>query len=115
MEVSFELASLRKRIQELESENTNLKKVLKDNDLEQELEAFTTPLLDEEFICVNEISKLKILSEKGLFTENEAKILDILYKNLRAIRGQTPTEKSKSKKKPDIAELFRIVQNTESK
>lgn len=113
MEATFEITALKKRIQELESENSKLKGILKDNDLEDEIKDLTETLSDEEFICVNEIRKLKELSEKGLFTEQEAKVLDILYKNLRAIRGQSPIEKSsKNTKKPNVAELFKIVEGS---
>ena len=113
MEATFEITALKKRIQQLEEENHKLKQILKDNDLEEEIESLTQTVTDEEFICVNEIRKLKELSEKGLFTENEAKVLDILYKNLRAIRGQSPVDKSsKSNKKADVAELFKIVEGS---
>jgi len=113
MEATFEITALKKRIQQLEEENHKLKQILKDNDLEEEIEGLTQTVTDEEFICVNEIRKLKELSEKGLFTENEAKVLDILYKNLRAIRGQSPVDKSsKSNKKADVAELFKIVEGS---
>lgn len=113
MEATFEITALKKRIQDLESENAKLKGILKDNDLEDEIKDLSEVLSDEEFICVNEIRKLKELSEKGLFTEQEAKVLDILYKNLRAIRGQSPIEKSsKNTKKPNVAELFKIVEGS---
>jgi len=109
-ETDFEIVSLRKRIQEIESENQKLKQILKENDLEEYLDGIVQRLTDEEFICVNEIRKLKELSEKGLFTENEAKVLDILYKNLRSIRGLQPAKETKQKK-ADVSELFKIVES----
>jgi len=110
MEVAFEIKSLRKRIQELEVENTKLKKVLTDNDLADEI-ANIPEISDEEFICVNEIKKLRTLSETGFLEEAEVKMLDILHKNLRAIRGMSPMDKeSKKLKKADVKELFKIVE-----
>lgn len=115
MEASFEVQSLRQRVTQLSKEVDQLKQVIIQNDLGDEIEGFKAPVTDEEYICVNEIAKLKQLSDKGMFTENEAKILDILYKNLRAIRGQSPVEKSgKAAKKADVQELFKIVEGSKA-
>lgn len=111
MEVSFEIASLNKQIENLSIENQKLKKALQDNDIE--IEGIKSELSDEELICVNEIKKLKHLSDIGSFTQEEAKTLDILYKNLRLIRGlhNHLEGKSKSNSKIQTSELFKIVTN----
>lgn len=111
LEAAFEIKSLRKKIQELEEENIKLKQVLKDNDLLDELDSAVNTMSNEEFICVNEIRKIKELSENGFLEEEDVRKLDILYKNLRAIRGQSPIEKdSKKTKKADVTELLKIVE-----
>lgn len=111
LEAAFEIKSLRKKIQELESENQKLKQILIDNDLMDEVKEVSTTLSDEEFICINEIRKIKELSENGFLEEEDVRKMDILYKNLRAIRGQAPAEKENKKlKKADVKELFKIVE-----
>lgn len=111
LEVAFEIKSLRKKIQDLESENQKLKQILIDNDLMDEVKEVSTNLSDEEFICINEIRKIKELSENGFLEEEDVRKMDILYKNLRAIRGQAPAEKENKKlKKADVKDLFKIVE-----
>lgn len=111
LEVAFEIKSLRKKIQDLESENQKLKQILIDNDLMDEVKEVSTTLSDEEFICINEIRKIKELSENGFLEEEDVRKMDILYKNLRAIRGQAPAEKENKKlKKADVKDLFKIVE-----
>lgn len=106
-EAEFEITSLRKRLEILETENRSLLKVIKDNDLVEDLEMDI--ISDEELICVNEIRKLKELSDNGSFGKEESQILDILHKNLRLIRGQSNDLGKKPKKKASVTELFKIV------
>lgn len=108
MESEFELKALKKRILELEREVAKLVDIIKDNDLEDEIEGMDHTS-DEEFICINEIHKLKELSDKGLFTQDEAKTLDILYKNLRMIRGLSSDKPKGKAKEADIGKLLEIV------
>lgn len=114
LETAFEIKSLRKKIQELETENEKLLKVLQDNDLLEEVANVKQKMSDEEYICINELRKLKELSETSFLEEEDVRKLDILYKNLRAIRGMSPVEKNKSNKKADVAELFKIVEGNKS-
>jgi len=111
MELDFELTSLRNKISKLETENYKLHQILRENDIE--FGNASSPLSDEENICINEIRKLKLLSDQGQFTQEEAKTLDILYKNLRLIRGLSVGTEVKSKKNKSVptAELFKIVSN----
>jgi TolA-binding protein len=108
-ELEFEIKALREKIKQLEIESTKLKTIIKDNDLDEEVDV--SIISDEEAICVNEIRKLKALSDNGQFGKNEAIVLDLLYKNLRMIRGAAPDKGSKKSKKVDKAELFKIVDN----
>lgn len=106
-ELEIEIAALRKKIIELEEKNTSLTKILVENGIEE----VVIPISDEEAICLNEIKKLKVLSDNGQFGKEEAQILDILHKNLRTARGQAVEPVPKSKKKVDVGQLFKIVQD----
>jgi hypothetical protein len=106
-ELIFEIKALRKKLADLELENDKLKKIVIDNDLDENDEFIT----DEEFICINEIRKLKQLSEQSGLTKDDVQALDILHKNLRMIRGKSTEGKKSSKKKASVAELFKIVED----
>ena len=104
--LNIEIEALRKRLFELEQENAKLKQIMRDNDIEDS----DLTMSDEESICINEIRNLRDLSNVGSFGKEEAQILDLLYKNLRLIRGLS-TEKIGKKQKPiDVKELFKIVE-----
>lgn len=105
-ELELEVKALRDRLKKLEDENYSLKRVVSENDLDEEV----VVLSDEEQICVNEIRKLKQLSDAGQFGKNEALVLDILYKNLRIIRGMSEDRSGKKNKKADVKELFKIIE-----
>ena len=102
----LEISKLKKRVAELEIELTKAQEVLKDNDLLDEV----LKVSDTEAICTNEIAKLKIASDNGILTLEDVKILDLLVKNLLAIKGKTPIEDNGKKKGPQsVAELLSIV------
>ena len=108
---SLEISKLKKRVAELEIELTKAQEVLKDNDLLDEV----LKVSDTEAICTNEIAKLKIASDNGILTLEDVKILDLLVKNLLAIKGKTPIEdKSKKKGPQSVAELLSIVNGTKT-
>jgi hypothetical protein len=104
----LELTLVKEKLLKVETENARLTQIIKDNDLDEELgiDAFIS---NEEHICVKEISRLKELSDKALFTQEDAKTLDILYKTLSSIRGKAPVKEKKTKA-ADITELFKIVE-----
>lgn len=103
---SVEIEKLKKRIAELELELAKARSVLEDNDLGDEVSSIS----NEEAICVNEIAKLKLASDNGILTFDDVKILDILVKNLLAIRGKAAPEiKGKKKGTKSVAELLSIV------
>lgn len=104
---SAEVEKLKKRISELELELAKARSVLEENDLAEEVSSIS----NEEAICVNEIAKLKLASDNGILTFDDVKILDILVKNLLAIRGKPIVEQKGNKKKgaKSVAELLSIV------
>jgi hypothetical protein len=109
---SMELSRLKKKVSELEIELTKAKEVLKENDLLDEV----MKVSDTEAICTNEIAKLKIASDNGILTLEDVKILDLLVKNLLAIKGKVSTEDVAGKKKGQktVAELLSIVNGTKT-
>lgn len=113
MSESFEIEVLRNEINSLKEENTKLKKILSENELDGEIDKELL-MSDEESICVNEIKKLKKLSDLGGLSHEDVKTLDILHKNLRMIRGQSVDSAKKSKKTANVQELFKIVENKDA-
>jgi hypothetical protein len=112
--IALKLKALSKQIADLESQNAKLMEVLKKNDLLDELEEMDVPLSDEEFICINELKKLRACSEVRELSMEETKIFDVLYKTLRTIRtgivDSSDAGKRKKKKSINTAELFKLVQ-----
>jgi len=104
-----ELLALNKRISDLEAENGRIKQVIKDNDLEDELDGLDCTSLEER-ICINGIRYIAQLVEAQDFDQNDIKNFDILYKTLRSIRGMSAPS-SKKTKVADVSELLKIVGN----
>lgn len=105
-----ELNLAKEKIVELESELEKVKQVIVDNDLEDEIEGISL-MSDSERICVKGISQILELVEKGVHQDSDVKNFDILYKNLRLIRGQEipKGKKAKAAKSTNVAELISIV------
>ena len=110
IDLEQELNLAKNKILELESENEKLKEVIRDNDLEDEIENFEL-LSDSELICVKGISQILELVEKGVHQDSDVKNFDILYKNLRLIRGKSDSKEKKAKpaKEEDLAKLLKIA------
>lgn len=104
---SAEVERLKKKVAELEIELAKAHSILRDNDLEEE----TAKVSDEEVICVSEIHKLRVASDNGILTLEDVKVLDLLVKNLLAIRGKSAPDTKESKKRgaKSVAELLSIV------
>lgn len=102
----MELDVFKKQNVKLHKEVQKLKALISRYDIDED-DAFIT---DEELICMQEIKTLKQLSDIGQFGKEEAQILDILYKNLRLIRGMSIDKSDKKSKKLDVKDLFKIVQ-----
>ena len=107
-DLEFEIKKLRDTIMNKDAEISKLKQVLKDNDLESELEEGSF-ISDEERICIRGIYHLAKLFEDGTFNKDDANIYDILHKNLRLIRGQASDNKKKKAPPKSAAELLSIV------
>jgi hypothetical protein len=103
--------ALRKTIVKLEAKIEKLEKILKENDLLDESE-IVIDITDSEFICVDQIKKLKLICEQGeILDVGQVKNLQTLYTILRTIKtGQEPkTEVNSKTKKANVADLFKIV------
>jgi hypothetical protein len=103
---SLEIQKLKKRISELEIKLAKAESIIKDNDLDEDV----SNISDVEAICLAEINKLKVISDKGILSLEDTKVLDLLHKNLLLARGK-PTEEKKDKKRgaKSVAELLSIV------
>lgn len=97
---------LREENDRLKREVARYEKTLKSYDIEE-----VDDMSDVEYICVEEIKKLRLTSDTRPLTDFEVKNLDVLHKNLKSARGQS-SEKKKVKEKPvDVNELLSIVNN----
>ena len=102
-----ELLALNKRISDLESENGRLKQIVKDNDLEDEIEDIDCTSLEEQ-ICVKGIRYIADLVESQDFDKNDISSFQILFNTLRTIRGQK-TNSTKKGKSVGLSELLQIA------
>ena len=103
----LELRALQDRIDKIESENSKLKEIIIDNDLEEELEGIDCTSIEEQ-ICLNGIKHIAELVKNNSYDDKDIKNFDVLLKALRMIRGQA-VPKSKEKK-TDIKEALKIVE-----
>lgn len=97
------------KLNSLKLENAKLRLLLQENGIAED---GLNSISDVEAICIDQLKKLKEVSLAGRLTETDAKILDVLYKNLRLARGLT-VEKNNDKKtkKASTDELFKIIGN----
>lgn len=109
MEESFEIKALQKKVAEQKAEIEKLRQVIKDNDLEDEIED-AAEMSDAEFICVKGLEHLKKCFETGTFEKGDVQQVEILVKTLRTIRGQSSGDKKpKSIKTDDVGKLLDLV------
>jgi hypothetical protein len=92
-------------VETLQKEVVRLRKTLETYGITQE--AHVTNI---EFICQKGIDNLKKILQSGTFTQDEAKTLDILHKNLRMARGKLDKKETPGQKATE-AELLKIVEN----
>ena len=86
-----------------------MKQVIIDNDLTDEIEGIDS-MSDSEQICIKGIYQILEIVEKGAQSDSDIKNFDILYKNLRLIRGQeVPKSGNKKIKGAKVADLVSIV------
>lgn len=103
------VSNLRQELAEALRDLEHCKKIIKDNDLESELQQKIDMTSIEEMICLNGIFHLSQLFKQGIFTKDDATTFDVLYKNLRLARGVVD-DKIKKTKPLNKAQLFSIVQ-----
>lgn len=99
----MKILALEKKVEELSSKIEEYKKTMEVYGIEA-VESIT----DVEYICKQEIKKLKQLSDAMGLGQEDAKTFDILYKNLRMVLGK---EEKKSPKGKDMSadELLQLV------
>lgn len=88
----FEVAALKSEIEKLKNEVLKYKILLKEIDSDANPDIIS----DEEFICIDQISKLKKITTDRDLTTDEVKKLDLLHKNLKLARGQSTRVGAKS-------------------
>ncbi len=101
----LEIRNLQKQLNEAKVENSRLKEVIRDNELEDEVGFDCTSI--EEGICVNGINHIALLVEAQDYDKKDVESFEKLYNILRSIRGKAPV--GKKKVKGDVAELMGIV------
>ncbi len=101
----LELRNLQKQLNETKVENSRLKEVIRDNELEDEVDFDCSSV--EEGICINGINHIALLVEAHDYDKKDVESFEKLYNILRSIRGKAPA--GKKKVKGDVAELLKIV------
>lgn len=96
---------LQLKISELEKENVELRLALEDLDVDVD---GIPKISTEEYICISQLEKLKLLSDRTNFGKEESEILEKLQKTLKSIRGNRETIKKKPKKATK-AELIKLA------
>lgn len=103
-ELELTIKALRKSLEEKDARIQNLKYTLAEYGIEEESE-----MSDEWEICVNELSRLKKLSETaGGLDDKEVKSFEILSKRFQAIQNGMD-KKSPKGKEYDIKDLLKVV------
>lgn len=103
-----ELKQANDSLSSLQIENHRLKEVIRENDLEEELDLLDRIPLEEQ-ICINGLVHLAPLFENGSFTKEDVQALDLIYKNYRMAKGLSDGSKKKKEKPANVAELMKIV------
>lgn len=107
LELAKEIDALRAHISALESDKTKMAIVIQDNGLDEDMGKIS----DTEAICVEQIKKLKDLSTSKKFSQEDAKIFDILHQNLIRVRGgkieKDGRKKTKKLSDTDLLELIK--------
>lgn len=110
MQDSFELESLRKQITDLEAEIDDLRKTLRVYGIED-----TEKVSDIEAICVKQLRLFREMSDSGIpLSNDDAKIVDIMHKNLKMALGKEDKKTPKGKEY-SVGELISIVEEKEKR
>lgn len=107
MEKDTIIEFLRKENSKLNEELIKMKKILQ----EYELDDVEVKVTDTELICLQQIKKLKDLSNNVILNKDEVSALDTLYKNLRICTGELVTKDKEVKKikKMSNKDLLKLV------
>lgn len=100
------IKDLNSTIFELKKEIMFLKKIIRDNELEIE---GIPQLSDEEAICLEQMERLKEVSDNMTFDKEQAEIFDKLIKALNIIRNSTSKLTAKKKTTEDVKKLISIA------
>lgn len=110
MQKSFELEALKSKICELEAEIDDLRKTLRVYGIED-----TEKVSDIEAICVKQLRLFREMSDSGIpLSNDDAKIVDIMHKNLKIALGKEDKKVPKGKEY-SIGELISIVEEKEKR
>lgn len=106
LELAREIDALRAKITALETDKTKMAIVIQDNGLDDDMGRIS----DTEAICVEQLKKLKEISSHKKFSQEDAKILDILHQNLIRVRGgKIEKDGRKMTKKMSDIELLKMI------
>jgi len=105
--IQQELEDLKKKLTMLEAENAKLKKVVIDNELEEEIEDIDCVSLEEQ-ICINGIRHIASKVEAQDYDDKDIKNFDTLYRTIRSIRGHDSKKVPKAKV-GNIKDLLKIA------
>lgn len=97
--------TLPRDIEGLQKEVLKLRKTLESYGIMEEVH-----ITNIEYICQKSIDDLKLKAMHGGLDNEDAKILDLLHKNLRMARGQLAKKEAPGKVASE-AELLRLVNN----
>lgn len=92
---------------ELQKEVLSLRKTLEAYGIEEEMH-----ITNVEYICLKELDNLKHYAMNGGLTSDQAKVFDLLHKNLRMARGNVDKKEPPGKAMTE-GELLKLVKDSE--
>ena len=105
-DLELELRALKKELTEAQIENSRLKEIITDNELQDELDFDCTSV--EENICINGINSIAALVRDQNFQKSDVESFEKLFNILRSLRGKAPA--SKKGNKTSVKDLLKIVE-----
>lgn len=106
LEVKAKEVTLPHDIDSLRKEVVRLRKLLETYGIEDEMH-----ITNVEYICQKTIDDLKVLTMNGGMDSDQAKVFDLMHKNLRMARGNIAKKETPGKASSE-AELLRIVSDS---
>lgn len=107
LEEKAEAIQLVDDVVELQKEVLRLRKTLESYGIEEEMH-----ITNIEYICQKELDNLKVMTMVGGLTSDQAKVFDILHKNLRMARGNIDKKEPPGKSLSE-GELLKLVKDSE--